>query len=164
MPTVNPVFLLYQLLNCQGSIWSSVINLTVSTYYNRCTFFQAETHLVFPKSASVEQLKLIRESIAAERDQRLRGGQPVQPSTQAAAASASASAPESSAAASSQPVTSPPPQPSSLVNVPVLQAAIVIEHVWLTSEYQYHAIDLVMTARHLIPTYTDCSVFWSNSY
>uniref|UniRef100_A0A4W6FP67 Peptide-N(4)-(N-acetyl-beta-glucosaminyl)asparagine amidase n=1 Tax=Lates calcarifer TaxID=8187 RepID=A0A4W6FP67_LATCA len=42
-------------------------------------FEEAETHLVFPKSASVEQLKLIRESIAAERDQRLQREQPVQP-------------------------------------------------------------------------------------
>ncbi|XP_039976868.1 peptide-N(4)-(N-acetyl-beta-glucosaminyl)asparagine amidase [Xiphias gladius] len=77
-------------------------------------FEEAETHLVFPKSASVEQLKLIRESIAAERDQRLQGGQPVRPTAQAAAASASA--PESSAAASSPPVSPPPPQPSSLEN------------------------------------------------
>ncbi|XP_044027151.1 peptide-N(4)-(N-acetyl-beta-glucosaminyl)asparagine amidase [Siniperca chuatsi] len=77
-------------------------------------FEEAETHLVFPKSASVKQLKLIREAIAAERDQRLRGGQPVQPTPQAAAASTSASAPESSTAASSQPVAPPPPQPSSL--------------------------------------------------
>lgn len=70
---------------------------------------------MFPKSASVEQLKLIRESIAAERDQRLQGGQPVRPTAQAAAASASA--PESSAAASSPPVSPPPPQPSSLVKM-----------------------------------------------
>ncbi|XP_026155560.1 peptide-N(4)-(N-acetyl-beta-glucosaminyl)asparagine amidase isoform X1 [Mastacembelus armatus] len=77
-------------------------------------FEEAETHLVFPKSASVEQLKLIRESIAAERDQRLRGGQCVQPIAQAAG---SVSAPESSAAASStstQPFSLPPSQPSSL--------------------------------------------------
>uniref|UniRef100_UPI0037E912B6 peptide-N(4)-(N-acetyl-beta- glucosaminyl)asparagine amidase n=1 Tax=Semicossyphus pulcher TaxID=241346 RepID=UPI0037E912B6 len=77
-------------------------------------FEEAETHLVFPKSASVDQLRLIRESIAAERDQRLRGGQPVQPPAQAAAASPLASAPGSSAAASSQPVTPPTAQPSSL--------------------------------------------------
>lgn len=79
-------------------------------------FEEAETHLVFPESASVEQLKLIRESIAAERDQRLRGGQSVQPAAQgaAASASASASAPESSAFASSQPVVQPPSQPPSL--------------------------------------------------
>ncbi|XP_042363102.1 peptide-N(4)-(N-acetyl-beta-glucosaminyl)asparagine amidase [Plectropomus leopardus] len=77
-------------------------------------FEEAETHLVFPRSASVEQLKLIRESIAAERDQRLRGGQHVQPTAQAAAASASA--PQSSAAASSPPVTPSPSQPSSLEN------------------------------------------------
>ncbi len=81
-----------------------------------CTSFQAETHLVFPKSASVDQLKLIRESIAAERDQRLGGGQPVLPTAQAARASVSAIAPESpAAAASSQPVSPSPPQPSSLV-------------------------------------------------
>uniref|UniRef100_A0A6Q2X4E5 Peptide-N(4)-(N-acetyl-beta-glucosaminyl)asparagine amidase n=1 Tax=Esox lucius TaxID=8010 RepID=A0A6Q2X4E5_ESOLU len=34
-------------------------------------FEEAETHLVFPKSASVDQLRKIRESIAKERDQRL---------------------------------------------------------------------------------------------
>ncbi|XP_032378231.1 peptide-N(4)-(N-acetyl-beta-glucosaminyl)asparagine amidase isoform X2 [Etheostoma spectabile] len=93
-------------------------------------FEEAETHLVFSKSASVEQLKLVRESIAAERDQRLCGGQPVQPTAQAASVSASASssssssssasasastsASVSSAAASSQPVSPPPLQPSSL--------------------------------------------------
>lgn len=37
--------------------------------------FQAETHLVFPKTASVEQLRRIRESIAVEREQRLQLGQ-----------------------------------------------------------------------------------------
>ncbi|XP_054462106.1 peptide-N(4)-(N-acetyl-beta-glucosaminyl)asparagine amidase [Anoplopoma fimbria] len=94
-------------------------------------FEEAETHLVFPKSASVEQLKLIRDSIAAERDQRLRGEQPVQPTARTAAAlasppssespSTSSSAPEIAAAAaaataSSQPVTPPPSQPSSLEN------------------------------------------------
>uniref|UniRef100_A0AAQ5XR11 Peptide-N(4)-(N-acetyl-beta-glucosaminyl)asparagine amidase n=1 Tax=Amphiprion ocellaris TaxID=80972 RepID=A0AAQ5XR11_AMPOC len=69
-------------------------------------FEEAETHLVFPKSASVEQLKFIRESIAEERDQRLRGGCPIQPATQAASASASTSAPDRAAATSSQPVES----------------------------------------------------------
>ncbi|GAA6226748.1 peptide-N(4)-(N-acetyl-beta-glucosaminyl) asparagine amidase-like [Lates japonicus] len=77
-------------------------------------FEEAETHLVFPKSASVEQLKLIRESIAAERDQRLQREQPVQPTAHTTAASASAAAPESSAAASTQPVSPPPLQPPSL--------------------------------------------------
>lgn len=79
-----------------------------------CLFSQAETHLVFPKSAPVDQLKLIRESIAAERDQRLLGGQPVTPTAQAAAASSSGF---EGSAASSQPVTSPPSQPSSLVRM-----------------------------------------------
>ncbi|XP_066571832.1 peptide-N(4)-(N-acetyl-beta-glucosaminyl)asparagine amidase isoform X2 [Amia ocellicauda] len=44
-------------------------------------FQEAETHLVFPKTASVEQLRCIRESIAAERDQRLSGGPSVSPQT-----------------------------------------------------------------------------------
>ncbi|KAL0166543.1 hypothetical protein M9458_038387, partial [Cirrhinus mrigala] len=35
----------------------------------------AETHLVFPKSASVERLRQVRETIAAERDQRLQSQQ-----------------------------------------------------------------------------------------
>ncbi|XP_077446972.1 peptide-N(4)-(N-acetyl-beta-glucosaminyl)asparagine amidase isoform X1 [Stigmatopora argus] len=34
-------------------------------------FVETETHLVFPKSTSLDQLKIIRESIAAQRDQRL---------------------------------------------------------------------------------------------
>ncbi|KAK2864603.1 hypothetical protein Q7C36_003757 [Tachysurus vachellii] len=34
-------------------------------------FEEAETHLVFPRSASVDQLRRVRETIAAERDQRL---------------------------------------------------------------------------------------------
>lgn len=69
---------------------------------------QAETHLVFPKSASVEQLKLIRESIATERDQRLRGGQSVQPAAQM------------TTTAAAQPERAVPPatpQPSSLVKI-----------------------------------------------
>lgn len=73
---------------------------------------QAETHLVFPKSASVEQLKLIRESIATERDQRLGGGQSVQPAVQTTTA-----APQPGHAASSQAVPAAPPQPSSLVGI-----------------------------------------------
>ncbi|XP_064836151.1 peptide-N(4)-(N-acetyl-beta-glucosaminyl)asparagine amidase [Oncorhynchus masou masou] len=64
-------------------------------------FEEAETHLVFPKSASVDQLRRIRESIAAERDQRLGVGQPQQ-SPVTASATALVSAP---AAAQGPPVT-----------------------------------------------------------
>lgn len=74
---------------------------------------QAETHLVFPKSASVEQLKLIRESIATERDQRLRGGQSVQPAAQMTTTAAA----QPERAASSQAVPPATPQPSSLVKI-----------------------------------------------
>ena len=77
---------------------------------------------MFPKSASVEQLKIITEYIAAERDQRLHGGQPVQPRAQVAATSAPQSlAPAAPAAAApaptapSQPISPAPSQPSSLV-------------------------------------------------
>uniref|UniRef100_A0A4W4H6J3 Peptide-N(4)-(N-acetyl-beta-glucosaminyl)asparagine amidase n=1 Tax=Electrophorus electricus TaxID=8005 RepID=A0A4W4H6J3_ELEEL len=40
-------------------------------------FEEAETHLVFPNSASVDQLRRVRESIAAEREQRLGAGRRV---------------------------------------------------------------------------------------
>ncbi|KAM8840368.1 peptide-N(4)-(N-acetyl-beta-glucosaminyl)asparagine amidase isoform 2-T2 [Spinachia spinachia] len=71
----------------------------------------------FEESAAVEQLKRIRDCLASERDQRLRGGeQPVQPTAQAVAPSASAPTPspasDSSAAASSQPVASVTPAAS----------------------------------------------------
>ncbi|XP_037549498.1 peptide-N(4)-(N-acetyl-beta-glucosaminyl)asparagine amidase [Nematolebias whitei] len=71
-------------------------------------FQEAETHLVFPQSASVEQLRLIRESIAAELDLRMR--------TDPAAPHAVAlpMAPHSSAAATTRPAAPPVQQPSSL--------------------------------------------------
>ncbi|KAM3858299.1 peptide-N(4)-(N-acetyl-beta-glucosaminyl)asparagine amidase [Diretmus argenteus] len=80
-------------------------------------FEEAETHLVFPKSASVEQLKLVREAIAAERDQRLSGGQPVPP-LQTAPPSASAQERPSSQPTipPSQPTIPPPPPPQPLEN------------------------------------------------
>ncbi|XP_029687591.1 peptide-N(4)-(N-acetyl-beta-glucosaminyl)asparagine amidase-like [Takifugu rubripes] len=105
-------------------------------------FEEAETHLVFPKSASVEQLKLIRDSIATERDQRLRGGQPVQPA-------ASTPEPESSvAAASSQAIPPATPQPSSL-------ESSMSFFVTLQSNFQnvmlYESSDLQEEARRVIP-------------
>ncbi|XP_073319657.1 peptide-N(4)-(N-acetyl-beta-glucosaminyl)asparagine amidase [Pagrus major] len=113
-------------------------------------FKEADTHLVFPKSASVEQLKRIRESIAAERDQRLRGGEPVQPTASAttASASASASAPESSAAASSQSDTPSPPQPSSLESSMSFFVTLQsnFQHVML-----YENPELQQKARSIIP-------------
>lgn len=60
----------------------------------------------------MEKLKLIRESIATERDQRLREGCPVQP----APAAASASAATSSSAASNLSAAAPAQQPPSVVN------------------------------------------------
>nr|XP_057903043.1 peptide-N(4)-(N-acetyl-beta-glucosaminyl)asparagine amidase [Doryrhamphus excisus] len=68
-------------------------------------FEEADTHLVFPKSASVEHLKAIRESIAAERDQRLHGGQSVHLTTSA-----------ENRTSSIQPSSLPPAQPSSLTS------------------------------------------------
>ncbi|CAJ1084132.1 peptide-N(4)-(N-acetyl-beta-glucosaminyl)asparagine amidase [Xyrichtys novacula] len=111
-------------------------------------FEEAETHLVFPKSASVEQLKLIRETIAAERDQRLRGGQSVQSSAQAAAAPSSASASEGSAAALSQPVTPPAAQPSSLESSMSFFVTLQsnFQHVM-----QYENLELQQKARNHIP-------------
>ncbi|XP_068603441.1 peptide-N(4)-(N-acetyl-beta-glucosaminyl)asparagine amidase [Brachionichthys hirsutus] len=108
-------------------------------------FEEAETHLVFSKSASVEQLKLVRESIAAERYLRLHGGQPV---TSAAQASVDAASGSSAAAASSQPVTSEPPHPSSL-------ESSMSFFVTLQSNFHhvmtYENLDLQQKARSCIP-------------
>ncbi|XP_061700586.1 peptide-N(4)-(N-acetyl-beta-glucosaminyl)asparagine amidase isoform X3 [Syngnathoides biaculeatus] len=70
-------------------------------------FEEADTHLVFPKSASLDQLKVIRESIAAQRDQRLNGGQHIHLLTEAQV---------QSPASSSQAVSSVPTQSSPLVS------------------------------------------------
>lgn len=72
-------------------------------------FEEAETHLVFPRSASVEQLKSIRESIAAEREQRLGAGQPA-PSPQAVNTTASSLG--TSITTRQQPTPSPSQAPS----------------------------------------------------
>lgn len=84
---------------------------------------QAETHLLFPPSASVEQLKLIRESIAAERDQRLRGVRPT-------SAAGHTSSPQGHASTSQ----ASPSQPSSVVIMFFLPAGLVL----LTSSSQCH--------------------------
>ncbi|XP_067282223.1 peptide-N(4)-(N-acetyl-beta-glucosaminyl)asparagine amidase isoform X1 [Pseudorasbora parva] len=64
-------------------------------------FEEAETHLVFPKSASVERLRQVRETIATERDQRL-------------GASKAASHPQSARVTPNpNPAPPPPPPPSS---------------------------------------------------
>ncbi|KAF7656148.1 hypothetical protein LDENG_00045790 [Lucifuga dentata] len=110
-------------------------------------FEEAETHLVFPKSASVEQLKLIRESIAAERDRRLSGGQPVPPVQPVPTASASTSAQEISAS-SSQAAASPLPQLSSV-------ESSMSFFVTLQSNFQhvllYENPELQLQARNHIP-------------
>ncbi|KAJ0055123.1 hypothetical protein NL108_009880, partial [Boleophthalmus pectinirostris] len=83
-------------------------------------FEEAETHLVFPKTASVEQLRVIRESIAAERDQRLRGSQPTAQAQGGACASAPPSSPGTSQPAT--PVQQPPTLESSMSFLVTLQS------------------------------------------
>ncbi|XP_064205332.1 peptide-N(4)-(N-acetyl-beta-glucosaminyl)asparagine amidase [Anguilla rostrata] len=77
-------------------------------------FEEAETHLVFPQSASVDQLRRIRETIAAERDQRLGAGQtPICP--QSSPHSSVPPLPPNSPAPALAPPTAPPtPQPCAL--------------------------------------------------
>lgn len=73
-------------------------------------FLQAETHLVFPQSASVDQLRLIREKIAAELNLRMRGDPAVPPAAPPAA-------PHNSAPAINRPAAPPAQQPSSPVEL-----------------------------------------------
>ncbi|KAK6323927.1 hypothetical protein J4Q44_G00062660 [Coregonus suidteri] len=82
-------------------------------------FEEAETHLVFPKSASVDQLRRIRESIAAERDQRLGVGQPQQ-SPVTASAPALTSAP-----AHGPPVTASLPARQTPAQAPSLESSMI---------------------------------------
>ncbi|KAM4631215.1 peptide-N(4)-(N-acetyl-beta-glucosaminyl)asparagine amidase [Polymixia lowei] len=107
-------------------------------------FEEAETHLVFPRSASVEQLKLIRESIAAERDQRLCGEQPAQ-SPQTASSPASA---QEYPATSNLPTTPSPSQASSLESsmsfIVTLQSNF--QHVMV-----YENLELQQKARNYVP-------------
>lgn len=71
-------------------------------------FEEAETHLVFPRSASVEKLRQVRETIAAERDQRL-------------GASNTASSPQNAIV---PPVPAPPPSLSSTASAGPAAAAV----------------------------------------
>ncbi|KAG7325754.1 hypothetical protein KOW79_010679 [Hemibagrus wyckioides] len=70
-------------------------------------FEEAETHLVFPRSASVDQLRRVRETIAAERDQRL--GVDQRASCSSSSASTSSPAPTPTAVSEPQRPIEPPP-------------------------------------------------------
>lgn len=72
-------------------------------------FEEAETHLVFPKSASVEKLRQVRETIAAEREQRL-GDSKATSNPQ----SVSVPPPASSPAPAPAPTPAPTPAPASI--------------------------------------------------
>lgn len=103
-------------------------------------FEEAETHLVFPQTASVDQLRLIRESIAAEREQRVRGGQ----------------ATLQGGATASVPVTSPgPSQPAAPVQQPPSLESSMNFLVTLQSNFQhvmvYENLELQQKARSCIP-------------
>uniref|UniRef100_A0A3Q2CPZ5 Peptide-N(4)-(N-acetyl-beta-glucosaminyl)asparagine amidase n=1 Tax=Cyprinodon variegatus TaxID=28743 RepID=A0A3Q2CPZ5_CYPVA len=94
-----------------------------------------ETHLVFPQSASVDQLKLIRESIAAERDLRMSGGRPVQPAA--------------------PPVEAPTPAPEGAAAAPSPPSAHMSFFVTLQSNFQhvmqYESAELQLKARTAMP-------------
>ncbi|XP_024251327.1 peptide-N(4)-(N-acetyl-beta-glucosaminyl)asparagine amidase [Oncorhynchus tshawytscha] len=114
-------------------------------------FEEAETHLVFPKSASVDQLRRIRESIAAERDQRLGVGQPQQ-SPVTASATALASAPASAAAqgppviaslAARQTPAQAPSLESSMIFLTTLQSNFQHVMEYENSELQQKALGVI---------------------
>ncbi|RXN34451.1 peptide-N(4)-(N-acetyl-beta-glucosaminyl)asparagine amidase [Labeo rohita] len=111
-------------------------------------FEEAETHLVFPKSASVERLRQVRETIAAERDQRLQSQQsarvppsPVPPP----------SLPSSSSAGSASATAVPTPAPAS---VPFMSSSVPFLRT-LQSNFQhvliYESPELQQKALNCIP-------------
>ncbi|KAJ8267368.1 hypothetical protein COCON_G00125400 [Conger conger] len=75
-------------------------------------FEEAETHLVFPASASVDRLRRIRETIAAERDQRLGAGQTPACPQSSALSSAPPLPPGSPPLRRPRPLPRPLPRPS----------------------------------------------------
>ncbi|CAL8297315.1 unnamed protein product [Lota lota] len=112
-------------------------------------FEEGDTHLVFPRSASVDQLKRIRESIAAERDQRLGRLQPPPhpPPTTTNTASTVVSA-----ATPSLPRTPTPPSPSAAAAPLVASMGFLMT---LQSKYQhvmlYENLELQQKARNQLP-------------
>ncbi|KAL0962145.1 hypothetical protein UPYG_G00336290 [Umbra pygmaea] len=97
-------------------------------------FEEAETHLVFPKAASVNQLRKIRECIVAERDKRLGVTQPQQVSVTASAPTVT-SAPVS-IPAQAQPVTNSQPASSAPSQAPSLDSIMRILNT-LQSNFQH---------------------------
>lgn len=102
-------------------------------------FEEAETHLVFPQMASVQQLTLIRDSIAAERELRLSGG------GGGAEGWASASLPLTSAVPSepSTPVQPPLSLESSMNFLLTLQTNFQHVMVYENSELQRKALNCI---------------------
>lgn len=103
-------------------------------------FEEAETHLVFPQTASVQQLRVIRESIAAEREQRMHGGR----------------ATNQGGASPSVPSTSPvPSQPATPVQQPPSLESSMSFLVTLQSNFQhvmvYENLELQRKAKSCIP-------------
>ncbi|XP_010787290.1 peptide-N(4)-(N-acetyl-beta-glucosaminyl)asparagine amidase-like [Notothenia coriiceps] len=117
-------------------------------------FEEAETHLVFPRSASVDQMKLIRDSIASERDRRLGGRQAASPITPTLPTTPTTptlptTSPTTPSSASAPVVSAPPPpQPSSLENSMNFFATLQsnFQHVLL-----YENLDLQQKALSRIP-------------
>uniref|UniRef100_A0A4W5PPQ6 Peptide-N(4)-(N-acetyl-beta-glucosaminyl)asparagine amidase n=1 Tax=Hucho hucho TaxID=62062 RepID=A0A4W5PPQ6_9TELE len=110
---------------------------------------QADTHLVFPKSASVDQLRRIRESIAAERDQRLGVGQqsPVTESatalTSTPALAAAQGPPVTASLAARQPPAQAPSLESSMIFLTTLQSNFQHVMEYENSELQQKALGVI---------------------
>ncbi|KAJ7991465.1 hypothetical protein DPEC_G00284140 [Dallia pectoralis] len=115
-------------------------------------FEEAETHLVFPKSASVDQLRRIRESIAAERDRRLSSGQLQQVSAEAhvpAVSTGSASRPPTlvqpgTTSLPARPAPSPAPSLESRMSfLTTLQSNFQHALLYESSELQHKALGVI---------------------
>uniref|UniRef100_W5KU87 Peptide-N(4)-(N-acetyl-beta-glucosaminyl)asparagine amidase n=1 Tax=Astyanax mexicanus TaxID=7994 RepID=W5KU87_ASTMX len=110
-------------------------------------FEEAETHLVFPKSASVDQLRRVRETIAAERNQRL-GSDPNTTSSQNTSSCSTSSSP-----AASTPAQTPAPQSTTQPSMTFLRTLQSnFQHVLL-----YESADMQQKALNCIPREDLCS-------
>ncbi|KAG9335654.1 hypothetical protein JZ751_004305 [Albula glossodonta] len=112
-------------------------------------FEEAETHLVFPPSASVERLRQMRETIAAERDQRLGAGQtPRCPQSPASTTSAPPlPAPAPSAGPAPQAAARPVPSENSVSFFRTLQSNFQHVMVYENPALQQKALSCIPVTR-----------------
>lgn len=99
-------------------------------------FEEAETHLVFPKSASVERLRQVRETIAAERDQRLGASKATSNPPSGRVTASPAPPPAAPSTASASPASAAPVPTPAPAALPITSSSVTFPRT-LRSNFQH---------------------------